>query len=137
MGGRGGSGQKATTSAARAAAQRTNRNRSGLPVVIPCSVCKMSAAGLINRPASDRDTVLICASCCRVMAEALDAHLATIPADQLAEAKELTSEQEFARAVTDEMLWELQGDGSLTPATDNPTRGRAWGRDTRRAWGQP
>lgn len=127
---------KATTSAARAVAQRTARDRPGLPRVEPCSVCRRPAATLVGGGLGANES-LICSECVAAMLDALDQRLATISPEELDEAAELTSEQEFERALTDEMLWELQGDGSLTLATDKPTRGRAWGRDPRRAWGQP
>ena len=38
---------------------------------------------------------------------------------------ELTTEEEYERALGVEVRWDLKPDGTITSATDNPTRGRA------------
>ncbi len=64
-----------------------------------------------------------------------------ISADDLVDAYrltdvELTSEQEYAEALDNEVRWDLEPDGTLTRATDDPSRGRTWGRGAGRAWGR-
>jgi phage head maturation protease len=122
----------ATTSAARAVAQRTARDRPGVPRVESCSVCRRPAAALIGGGLGTNES-LICHECVAAMLDALDQRLVTITPEELDEAAELTTEAEYERALTDEMLWELQGDGSLTPDTGDPARGRAWGRPNLRS----
>jgi hypothetical protein len=70
------------------------------------------------------------------MTGAIDEHVATLEPVDLAEA-ELTMEEEYEAVLDHEQRWELEADGTLVPATDDPARERAWGADTRRAWGQP
>lgn len=54
-----------------------------------------------------------------------------ITADQLAEAAALdddgepTPEEAYLAALDGEQRWDLEPDGTLTPATDDPARGRA------------
>jgi len=71
-----------------------------------------------------------------------DTDTAVLDADDIAAAYRLTdteptSEEAYEQALGDDVEWELLGDGTLTRATDDPTRGRAWGRDQGRAWGRP
>ena len=114
----------------------TLRDRPGMPRVVACSVCRLPAAGVV--PGGLRDgEALICARCVQVMTDALDEHVATIdPADveTVFGDPELTTEQEYAAALDGEQRWGLEPDGTLMPATDDPTcRGRAWSAGTRRA----
>ena len=108
----------------------TMRDRPGMPKVVACSVCRLPAAGVVPGGLRDGDA-LVCARCVAVMTEALDEHVATIdPAEVEAVfgEQELTSEQAYDQAVDDEVRWDVLADGTLTRATDDPSRGRAWGR---------
>jgi hypothetical protein len=128
---------KATISAARAVAQRASFcDRPGIPRVEPCSTYRRPAAALVGGGLKPTEA-LICAECVRAMRSALDAHVATISPEELDEAAEVTSEEAYEQALSDEILWDLEPDGTLVEASDDPLRGRAWGRDARRAWGRP
>lgn len=112
------------------------RDRPGLPRVTGCSVCRRPAAAVVGgglRPGE----ALICADCVGVMTGALDEHVATIDPADLDAAAAVTSEQAYDQALDDEVRWDVLADGTLTRATDDPTRGRAWGADSRRARGRP
>ncbi|GAA5140383.1 hypothetical protein GCM10023320_78000 [Pseudonocardia adelaidensis] len=69
----------------------------------------------------------------RVVHDALDEHTATVTADQLAEVEELTTEQDYAAALDDEQLWDLEPDGTLTEADEDERSPRAW-RGDRQRW---
>ncbi len=71
---------------------------------------------------------------------ATDADTSVISADDLIDAYrglELTAEEEYDEALDNEVRYQLEPDGTLALATDDPTRGRAWGRNPGRAWGRP
>ena len=63
--------------------------------------------------------------------------------DQLAEAAALdddgepTPEEAYLAALDGEQRWDLEPDGTLTPATDDPAREWAWRADSRRSWDRP
>jgi len=112
----------------------TPQRRAGAPV--ECSVCERPAAVVVPGGLR-RGERLICPRC---VEEGTDT--ATIDADDLIDAyqltdPELTSEQEYDEALDNEVRYQMEPDGTLTRATDDPTRGRAWGRDQGRAWGRP
>ncbi|MGH3611980.1 MAG: hypothetical protein ACRDRK_05095 [Pseudonocardia sp.] len=82
---------------------------------------------------------LICAQCLAEVDQiGVDAgRLDPAGLDALDQLNELTAEQEFEQALGAEVRWHLEGDGTLVRAEDDERRGRARGRDARRAWGQP
>ena len=100
----------------------------------PCSVCGR-AAGAVVPGGLRRGESLICRTCIEEATEGTDTTVATvaIDGDDVAAAyrglaEELTSEEEFAEALDNEVRWDMEPDGTITRATDDPTRGRAWGR---------
>lgn len=121
------------------------RSRSGQPrVVTRCSVCNRPTAAVV--PGLRSGEVLICAAC---VAEAGDVTAETHPgavvdtavihADELAEADQITAEEEFADALGAEITYTLERDGVPVIETADPAcTGRAW---TRRppssGWGRP
>ena len=117
----------------------TARNRPGIPVVVPCSICRRPAAALVGgglRGSGSQAERLICSECVRKIHEALDQHLATLdPADLGAvEELEMTIEQEYERARASENAFEMTSDGTLVRESDvDPTTGRAWQRGRRQA----
>ena len=116
---------------------RSVRDRPCLPRVVPCTTCRRPAAALIGGGLMP-DEALICDEYVSAMTSALDEHVATIDPADLAEAAELTTEQEYERAMADEQEWAMLPDGELVPAESDPQRdGLAWsqtGRRTERAW---
>lgn len=66
---------------------------------------------------------------------------AVIDADELAEAEEITAEEEYERALAEEIGWTLEADGQVHPLgdEDDPERvARAWTRNPPRSgWGWP
>jgi hypothetical protein len=107
-------------------------NRARLFRAVTCSVCNQVAAGVdgIGMPDGHK---LICTSCMDVL-DNLAVEAGTITAAQLSEAAalddagELTSEEEYDAALDAEQLWDLNADGTLNPAADEPERWSAWGR---------
>ncbi len=123
------------------------RRRAGTPaaVAIPCSVCGRPA-GAVVPGGLGRGESLICGRCVAEAAEGTtttdDVDTSVLSADDLADAYhltdvELTAEEEFEQALTDEVRYQLEPDGTVALATDDPARGRTWGRDQGRAWGRP
>ena len=114
--------------------------RSRLWHPVTCAVCGNPAGGTTTvLPASAR---VICDECTSALDDlAVDGGVIT--PEQLAEAAaiddegEPTPEEAYAAALDGEQRWDMESDGTLSPATDDPTRGRAWGADPRRAWGRP
>ena len=91
---------------------------------------KHAAASEVPLPSA---RTIICASGLDALDDlAVDAGVIT--ADQLAEAAALgdepqpTTEESYRAALDDEVRWNALADGTLTRATDDLTRGRAWGR---------
>ena len=118
------------------------RGRPGVPVVSPCSVCRMPAAGIVGGGLRTGEA-LVCASCVEAMTGALDERVATLGPDELAAAEaigmapELTPEEEYDRALADEQDWSMLPDGSLVEADQDPQRdGLAWNASARRVAGR-
>jgi hypothetical protein len=117
--------------------------RPGVPVVSPCSVCRLPAAGIVGGGLRSGEA-LVCAACVEAMTGALDQRVATLDRDELAAAEEigggaeLTPEEEYGRTLADEQEWALLPDGTLVQAEHDPQRrGLAWsatGQRTGRTW---
>ena len=115
------------------------RRRAGGPAASTCSVCGRPAAAVVLGGLR-RGESLICRRCVEEAGEGTDTSV--LSADDVAAAYrltdvELTSEEEYDAALDAEVRWDLEPDGTITRTTDDPTRGRAWGRSAGRAWGQP
>lgn len=86
---------------------------------------------------------MICSECTSALDDlAVDG--GAITADQLAEAAaideqpEETTEEAWLAALDGEQEHRMLADGNLiTPEEDDPTHGRSWSADARRAWGRP
>jgi hypothetical protein len=103
---------KAMTGTGRAVARRAARDRPGLPRVESCSVCRRPVAALIGGGLGANES-LICSECVDAMYDALDQHLATISPEDLGEAAEMTTEEEYEAALDREHEWHLGPDGAL------------------------
>lgn len=105
--------------------------------MVACSVCARPAAGSVRAlPSASK---LICAACVAAVDQiGADAgHLDVADLDALDQLDELTSEEEWDQAAESERPWRLDSGGNLIRDEDAESQGRAWSRDTRRAWGQP
>ena len=99
-----------------------------MPTAIPCSVCGRPAAAVVPGGLRAGET-LICPRCVEVADNHTDPDTDTISAGDLAELAELTSEEEYAAALSADVEWQLLADGTLARGTGSTGRGgRAWGR---------
>ena len=113
-----------STSGAVAAQRRTG----GMPTAAPCSVCGRPAAAVVPGGLRAGET-MICPRCVEVADDHTATDTATISAGDLAELAELTSEEEYAAALSADVEWQLLADGTLARGTGSTGRGgRAWGR---------
>jgi len=109
------------------------RRRAGMPTAAPCSACGRPAAAVVPGGLRAGET-LICPRCVEVADDHTDTDTARITAGDLADLDtlgdvELTSEEAYEQALTDDVDWELLPDGTPTRGTGNTRRGgRAWGR---------
>ena len=100
-------------------------------------MCGRPAAAVVPGGLRAGET-LICGKCVEVAGETAEGATREISVEQLAEVDRITSEDAYAEALGAEQLWELEPDGTLTEATDDPARGRAWTSRARgAAWGRP
>lgn len=113
--------------------------------VLPCGVCGRPAGAVVPGGLADGD-VIVCPSCVAEVGDVTRVDGGTIPAAELAAADmlfgepELTVEQEYAQALADELGYDLETDGTVTPAGQHsPARtGRAWTRQAPTSgWGRP
>lgn len=94
-----------------------------------CSVCGLP--GGIVAAEVPRGAVVVCADCTADVRDDLVDALARFGE------RELGAEEAYITAAEREQAYTLLGDGTLEPATDDPTRGAAWTRTTRGGWGTP